>query len=89
MRTKTKDHCKLSRDINIKRFEVWNLPKKKVDPEDGKIKTKLITEALRIAIEFIMNNHAHTFDNKVYKQQNGCTIGVELMGDLANVCMVW
>ena len=36
-----------------------------------------------------MKNHAYTFDNKIYKQENGGAIGVELTGDLAKVFMVW
>ena len=82
----TANGAEISRE---KRFEPWNLPKKKVGPEDGEIKKKLITEALRIAIKFIMKNHAYTFDNKIYKQENGGAIGVELTGDLAKVFMVW
>ena len=72
-----------------KRFEPWNMPAKKITTEDGGIKKKMIKEALRIAIKFIMKNHVYTFDNKIHKQEQGGAIGVELTGDLAQVFMVW
>ena len=71
------------------RFKPWNQPKKIVGQDDTEIKKKLMTEALPIAIEFIMKNHTYTFDNKIYKQEEGGAIGVELTGDLAKVFMVW
>ena len=65
------------------------MPAKKITTEDGRIKKKMIKEALRIAIKFIMKNHVYTFDNKIHKQEQGGAIGVELTGDLAQVFMVW
>ena len=71
------------------RFKPWNPPKKIVGQEDTEIKKRLMTEALRIAIKFVMKNHTYTFKNKIYKQEEGGAIGVELTGDLAKVFMVW
>ena len=65
------------------------MPKKKVTDEDIEVRKKLITEALKIAIKFIMKNHVYEFDNKIHKQEEGGAIGVELTGDLAQVFMVW
>ena len=71
------------------RFHCWNKPTKKITEEDEAVQKKMITEALRIIIKFIMKNHIYQFDNKIRKQENGGAIGVELTGELAKIFMVW
>ena len=71
------------------RFHCWNRPSKKAAETDKKIQKKMITEALRIVIKFIMKNHVYQFNNEIHKQEKGGAIGVELTGELAKVFMVW
>ena len=71
------------------RFHCWNPPEKKVEEEDTVLQKKMITEALRIVIKFIMKNHTYQFDNKIRKQEKGGAIGVELTGELAQIFMIW
>ena len=71
------------------RFACWNPSDKNASNADPDTKRKMITEALRIVIKFIMKNHVYEFDNKIHKQNKGGAIGVELTGDLTKVFMVW
>ena len=68
------------------RFKSWNKAEKEPD-ETGK--RKLLTEALKIGLEYIMEHHVYQFDNVIKHQENGGAIGVELTGVLANVFMRW
>ena len=44
-----------------KSFEPLNMPVRKVTAENGRIKRKMLKEALRVAIKFVMKNHVYTF----------------------------
>ena len=68
------------------RFGPWKPPAK--IPNKGE-KKKMLSEALKIAIEFIMKNHIYTFKNITKKQSKGGPIGLELTGELAAVFMMW
>ena len=71
------------------RFECWNPSERNASDAEPDKKRKMLTEALRIVIKFIMKNHVYEFDNKIHKQSKGGAIGVELTGDLTKVFMVW
>ena len=49
----------------------------------------MFTEAMKIALLFIMQNHLYTFDNEIKLQSEGGPIGLELTGVLAQLFMVW
>ncbi|KAL8587804.1 hypothetical protein ACOMHN_021022 [Nucella lapillus] len=49
----------------------------------------MMSEALRVAIEYIMKNHVYKFNNTVKKQSQGGPIGLELTGELAAIFMMW
>ena len=68
------------------RMKPWNPPIRVPDEETLK---KMFGEALRIIITFIMKNHLYKFDSKIKKQAKGGAIGLELTGDVAQICMMW
>ena len=49
----------------------------------------MLSEALRVAIEYIMKNHIYKFNNTIKKQTQGGPIGLELTGELAAIFMMW
>ena len=52
-------------------------------------KRVMLARAMEIAVEFLMTNHLYTFDGKVYRQQSGGPIGLDLTGVLARMVMIW
>ncbi|KAL8613584.1 hypothetical protein ACOMHN_022003 [Nucella lapillus] len=68
------------------RYRPWKLPNK-VPNKD--VKKTMMSEALRVAIEYIMKNHVYKFNNTVKKQSQGGPIGLELTGELAAIFMMW
>ena len=71
------------------RFMSWHVAERQPTTEQKDIKKKMITEAIRIILIYIMKNHIYEFDNKIYKQKEGGAIGVELTGTMAQIFMVW
>ena len=68
------------------RYKPWKPPAK----EPNKIvKKTMVSEALRVAIEYIMKNHIYRFNDTIKKQSQGGPIGLELTGELAAVFMMW
>ena len=59
------------------------------DQPDKVATRRMLTEALRAVLLFIMKNHVYTFDGTVRKQGKGGAIGLELTGVLAQIFMVW
>ena len=52
------------------------------DPDRCKQRLMLI-EALKIGMTVVMSNHVYVFDEKV--NQSGASIGLELLGNIAQV----
>ena len=73
-------------ESKIKRFKPWLAPAEEADEETIR---KMFTEALKIALSFIMKNHVYTFDKQIKLQSTGGAIGLELTGVLAQLFMVW
>ena len=71
------------------RFASWHTAEKQPTIEQKEIRKKMITEAIRITLIYIMKNHIYEFDNKIYKQKEGGAIGVELTGTMAQIFMLW
>ena len=69
-----------------KRFQPWIPP---VEQPDEDTTRKMFTEAMKIVLLFIMQNHLYTFDNQIKLQSEGGPIGLELTGVLAQLYMVW
>ena len=68
----------------------------KIEPRDlnlgyplPKSPMKLLSEAMKVVLLFIMENHMYTFNNKIRLQSRGSPIGLELTGVLAQLFMVW
>ena len=49
----------------------------------------MFTEAMRVVLSFIMENHLYTFDGQIKLQSKGDPIGLQLTGVLAQLFMVW
>ena len=77
--------CALDED-KVKRYGPWTPPREK--PDKQKVR-QMFTEAMKIALLFIMENHVYTFDNEMKLQSKGGPIGLKLTGILAQVFMVW
>ena len=77
--------CAMS-DTRDKRFQPW-LPPSRAPHE--LVVRKMLIEALRIVLIFIMKNHLYTFDNEIRLQSKGGPIGLQLTGVLAQLFMVW
>ena len=71
---------------NDVRFKPWKPPESIPNRDEVK---KMLAEALRITIQFIMKNHIYSFNNTLRKQTCGGPIGLELTGDLAQIFMHW
>ena len=71
------------------RFMSWHVAEKQPTTKQKEIRKKIITEAIRIILIYIMKNHIYEFDNKIYKQKEGGATGVELTGTMAQIFMVW
>ena len=69
-----------------KRFMLW----KPASEQPYEVATRrMLTEALRVVLTFIMKNHVCKFDGTIRKQAKGGAIGLELTGVLAQILMVW
>lgn len=75
--------CAMS-DTRDKIFQPWLPPSTAAAPHDLVIR-KMLTEALKIVLLFIMKNHLYTFDNEIRLQSKGGPIGLELTGVLAQL----
>ena len=74
-------------DNNIaNRYKPWIEPESEPDEDTTK---KMLSIALKIAILFIMKNHIYSINGTLKKQSQGGPIGLELTGDIAQICMVW
>ena len=60
-----------------------------MEQADEKAIKKMFSEALKIAIRYIMKNHIFKFDDVIKKQSKGGAIGNELTGELAAIIMTW
>ncbi|KAL9965835.1 hypothetical protein ACROYT_G029689 [Oculina patagonica] len=63
-----------------KRYKPWLPPAEK--PDEVTIR-KMFTEAMKVVLLFIMENHMYTFNNEIKLQSRGGPIGLELTGVLA------
>ena len=73
-------------ECKSKRFAPWKIPEQEADEQTIR---KMLTEAMRIALLFIMQNHIYTYDNKTILQSKGGPIGLQLTGILAQLFMIW
>ena len=67
-------------------FKPWLSPSE--EPGDDAVRI-LFTEAMRVVLSFIMENHLYTFDGQIKLQSKGGPIGLQLTGVLAQLFMVW
>ena len=53
------------------------------------MKKRMVAEAIKIAVRFVMKNHMYVFNGQVRRQREGGPIGLGLTGDVAQVFMCW
>ena len=78
----------LDSDLDKKKQEKWSWKGKRKVPSNLQ-KKKLLARALEVAVKTILSNHLYQFDGRVYKQQSGGPIGLEITGVLARCAMLW
>ena len=71
---------------NKERFQPWSPPAK---VPDKVIEKTMLSEALHIAVKYIMENHIYRFNDTIKKQARGGPIGLELTGEIAAILMMW
>ena len=69
-----------------KRFRPWFHAQDKPDDDTSK---QMLKEALKIALELILNNHYYKFNDIIRKQEKGGPIGLDLTGVVAKIFMGW
>ena len=69
-----------------KRFQPWLPP---VEQPDEVTTRKMFTEAMKIELLLLMQNHLYTFDNQIKLQSEGGPIGLETYWVLARLFTVW
>ena len=68
-----------------KRHLPWNRPVNERPSEE--VTKKMLSEALAVAVCFVMRNHIYMFNGKGRQQRKGGPIGLGLTGDVAQVLM--
>ena len=76
----------LQQDEYEKRHSKWTDPIRQ--PNDSE-KRRLVIAALRVLMQFVMENHAYRFNGQIRKQTGGGPIGLDLTGSIAQVFMIW
>ena len=66
----------------------WDWKGKRSNPSSLQKKI-MIARSMEIAVDTIMSNHLYQFDGKVYMQNDGGPIGLEMTGVLARLVMLW
>ena len=64
----------------------WSGKRKKTSEIQQK---KMVASMMEIVVHAIISNHIYQFDGKVFKQQKGGPIGLEVSGFLAILVMLW
>ena len=70
----------------VERFQPWVAPVSAPNEREQRV---MLTEALKIGMLVVMNNHLYTFNGHTYRQESGGSIGLELTGNIAQVFMIW
>ena len=68
------------------RLKSWIFNDIEVSEEQEK---RMFTIALGILVHETVTNHAFIYDSKIYKQEEGGAIGLELVGVIAKIYMCW
>ena len=78
----------LDTDIDQNGDEKWDWVGKRKEPTILQ-KKRMVARAMEVAVLTILSNHLYQMDGKVYKQQAGGPIGLEITGVLARIVMLW
>ena len=76
----------LEKELNSKGEQKWNWDHSR-KPTNAEKKV-LMSIMLGEAVESVMGNHVYIFDGKVYRQEKGGPIGLELTGVVADITML-
>ena len=78
----------LDSDVDKDGNEKWDWSGKRKTPSEIQQK-KMVARMMEIVVRAILSNHLYQFDGKVFKQQKGGPIGLEVTGVLARLVMLW
>ena len=78
----------LDKDLDQNGEEKWNWRGKRKEPSNLQRK-KMVSRTLQIAVRKFLKNHIYQVDGKVFRQQEGGPIGLEITGVLARLVMLW
>lgn len=68
------------------RFKSWIFPDITPNPDTEKL---MFSIAIGILVIETISNHGYQYNSKIYKQEEGGAIGLELVGVVANIYMCW
>ena len=69
----------------VDEYTSWTFPKEILSDNEEKV---ILTEAVVVAVETIINNHMFIFNDKIYLQEDEGSTGVRLTGILAEIIMI-
>ena len=69
------------------REKMWHPTKRK--PANEEEKTLLISEAIKVVLKFLLQNHMYSFAEMKKRQKNGGPIGLVLTDAIAKIFMTW
>ena len=78
----------LDTDLDKKGEEKWDWTGKRREPSSLQ-KRRMVARALEVEVKTILSNHLYRMDGKVYRQQAGGPIGLEITGVLSRLVMLW
>ena len=78
----------LDKDLDKDGNEKWDWKGKRKVPTNLQ-KKKMVARTLEVAIYTLLSNHLYQFDGRVFQQQAGGPIGLEVTGILARIVMLW
>ena len=78
----------LDSDQDRRGEEKWDWTGKRKEPTNLQ-KKRMVARSMEIAVKTILSNHLYQMDGKVFRQQTGGHIGLEITGVLSRLVMLW
>ena len=78
----------LDSDQDKKGNKKWDWTGKRREPSNLQ-KRRMVARTIEIAVSTILSNHLYQMDGKVFRQQTGGPISLEITGVLSRLVMLW
>ena len=78
----------LDADLDKRGDEKWGWGGKRREPSNLQ-KKRMVARSMEVVVKTILGNHLYQMDGKVYRQQGGGPIGLEITGVLSRLVMLW